>query len=96
MTRISDADPKRQRFLLTKEEVKRSLGIGDAAFGELGVPYVVLGKRRRYVMDDVMRAINDRKQEGACHFERGRVRRTGGTTSRSAVTGFEEALKQQT
>ncbi len=89
-------EPDHQRLLLTKEEVKRLLGIGDGAFAELGVAYITLGKRRRYTMEDVMRAINDRKQEGACRFGRERGRRTGGTTSQSAGIGFEEALKRPT
>lgn len=88
--------PTHRRLLLTKEEVKKLLGVGDRAFAELGVDYVPLGKHRRYTMEDVMRAINDRKQEGACHFAKGKGRRTGGTTSRSVGPGFEEALKRPT
>lgn len=88
--------PTRHRLLLTKEEVKRLLGIGEHAFAELGVAYIPLGKRRRYMLEDAMRAIENKKREGGCHFVRDRGRRIGGTTSRSAATGFEEALKQQT
>lgn len=85
-----------QRILLTKEEIKKLLGIGERAFAELGAPYVPLGRRRRYLLDDVMRTIHERKQEGACHFAGGKGRRTGGTTSRSAGPGFEEALNRPT
>jgi hypothetical protein len=86
--------PTKPGLLLTKEEVKRRLGIGDRAFAELGMSYVVLGKRRRYTMDDVVRAIEKHKQEGVCRSGKGRARRTGGTTSRSVGIGFEEALKR--
>ena len=90
-------DPQtHHRLLLTKEEVKKLLGIGDRAFAELAVAYVPLGRRRRYTLEDVMHAIEKRKQEGACHFAGGKGRRTGGTTSRSAGLGFEEALKRPT
>jgi hypothetical protein len=51
-----------QRVLLTKEEVKGLLGIGDAAFSELGIDFILLGKRRRYLVEDVYKAINERKQ----------------------------------
>lgn len=88
--------PETQRILLTKEEVKKLLGIGDATFSELGVDYIQLGRRRRYVIEDVYRAINERKQPGACHLPKGRIRRSGGTTSPSTGIGFEEALKRAT
>lgn len=88
--------PTEHGLLLTKEEVKRRLGIGDRAFAELHVAYVVLGRRRRYMMDDVVRAIEKRKRGGACHSGKGKGHRTGGTTSRWAGIGFEEALKRPT
>lgn len=91
----SVASPDRP-VLLSKEEVKRALRIGEAAFAELGVAYVQLGKRRRYVMDDVMTALARRKHEVVCRYARGRGRHSGGTTSLSRGIGFEEALKQPT
>ena len=82
------------RLLLTKAAVIKRLGIGERAFAELGVVYVRLGKRRRYTMDDVMRAIEKCKCEEECHSGGERGRRTGGMTSASGAIGFEEALKQ--
>jgi len=83
-----------QHILLSKEEVKKLLGIGDRAFFELGVDYIKLGRRKRYVLEDVHTAINKRRQAALCRLKKGKARRSTGMTSRCTVIGFEEALKQ--
>lgn len=83
-----------RRMLLTKAEVKKLLGIGERAFGQLGIAYVRLGRRRRYLMEDVLQAVNKHKNEGVCRYAKERGHHTGGTISRSEALGFEEALKR--
>lgn len=83
-----------QRILLSKEEVKKLLGIGDRAFFELGVDYIKLGRRKRYVLDDVHTAINKRRQTALCRLKKGKARHSTGTTLQYTAIAFEEALKQ--
>lgn len=80
--------------LLTKREARKLVGVSEKIFNALLIPYIEIGKRKRYRLSDIQAWINRQLKEPACPpraKEKGR--RITGTTSRSTVIGIEGALK---
>lgn len=82
------------KILYSKHEAMALLGIGEKMFRSLDVPYVTIGRRKKYALSDLQLFIARNREDPAClGLAKGKARRTTGTTSRSAVIGFEEAVK---
>ena len=82
------------KLLFTKAEAMEMLGVGEKVFRRLLIPSIKIGERRRYALADLQTFINRNREDPSCLSPaKGKARRTGGTTSRSEVIGFEEALK---
>lgn len=84
-----------ERLLLTQEEARNIIGVGERNFLLLGIPYIQIGKRRKYRMEDIKEWLEKSvKGEKPCPLKKEKGRRTSGTTSPSKVIGFAEALKR--
>src|SRR5262245_61085769 len=87
--------PLPSKITMTAPEAARWLDIGVKTFKREvragRVKYLLIGKRQRFREIDLMRFLEVASQ---CAFSNVRARPTGGTTSRSVVVGFEQALAQ--
>lgn len=81
--------------LLRQQAAADYLGISLKAFrNEVvagNIEFVPVGQRRFFERDDLDAWIRARKTR--CQSKKGKGRLTGGSTSRSQVIGFEEAVK---
>lgn len=74
------------------------LGIGERKFVSLPIPFIKVGKTKKYTLEDIESYIEKNRQEqvSACQLKRGKVRRSTGTISQFTEIGFAEALRQTT
>ena len=85
-------------LLFSPKEMRVKLDVGEKTYlrlvrsGQLG--YVLVGSRKKHTQEDADEYIKTARMQ--CPSSDARGHRTGGTTSRSKVIGFEEALRQRT
>jgi len=83
-------------ILYSREQAIKELRIGEKAFNSLNIPYIPVGKRKKYRMEDIQNKLDQLKREATCPSKSAKAPRTTHTTLRSMVIGFEEALRQTT
>lgn len=84
-----------EKLLVDASEARAILGgIGEKLFRSLGVPARMVGKRKKYHLDDLKSFARNLERIEPCQSRKEPGRRGTGTTSRSRAPGFEEALKQ--
>ena len=86
------------RLLFSRKEAREMLGVGEKKFKTLGIDWIMVGKTKKYTLED-LQAFIERNKQGqvtVCQLKNGKAPSSIGTTSRCAVIGFEEALKRTT
>lgn len=86
-----------EKLLVTAGEARKILGVGEKLFRALGLPYRVVSKQKKYLVDDLVLFAKSLERLDPCHSSKEpkrTARMSGGTTSRSKEIGFAEARKQ--
>lgn len=85
-----------EKLAYDKKEAMGMLGVKQKVFNRLKIPYTLIGKRKKYLLDDLKDFLTNNRHEGICQSVKGKARRITGTASHSTVIGFAEALKRTT
>lgn len=81
------------KLLYSPEEARNLIGVGIKKFKALGIPARIVGKTKKYSLDDLKLFVNRLEKEEVCPSAKGKGRRSGNTTSRSGDKDFEEVRR---
>ncbi|MEQ8909396.1 MAG: hypothetical protein RIC95_09400 [Vicingaceae bacterium] len=84
-----------EKLALTQQEIMNALGIGNKKFKNMNLPFILLGKQKKYLRKDLDEFLESIKQgEGLCPSREEKAQSSIGIPSQLMVNDFETQQEQ--